>query len=78
MEERIQKWTQIKQRETIREGRRETHGRTRTDMDKDWTQDVEDAGCGNADPRKWLKDNGRWSKVRLDRRRCTRIGEGYS
>jgi hypothetical protein len=77
-QERIQKWTQVKQRETIREGRRETHRQTRTDMDKDWTQDAADAGYGNADPRKRIKDNSEWSKVRPDSRRHTRIGEGYS
>jgi hypothetical protein len=61
-----------------KEERRETHQRTRTDMDKDWTQDVVDAGCGNVDPRKRIQDNGRWSKVRQDRRQHTRKGGGYS
>jgi hypothetical protein len=39
----------------IKEERRETHRRTQTDMDKDWTRDTEDLGCGNADPQKWIR-----------------------
>jgi hypothetical protein len=61
----------------IKEERRETHRRTQTDMDKDWTRDTEDLGCGNADPQKWIRDIGGWSKVRLDRCWHTRIGDGY-